>query len=207
MQTTVKNEGTEKLIDLKAFYSFKDLKEGLAKKLTQADAFMPGTQLIIDIGKRQLSNKQLREIEDLLLDYGLYLKKVLSQGYTETSDSKSGFLAGIPYYADTVMLSCHLRAGQRIFSKGNLVILGDINPGAEIIAGGNIMVMGSLKGIAHCGYYGDESTIIAANRLAPTQLRIANHVTRPPEGEENDVNQPEIACIKSGKVIIEKLKI
>jgi septum site-determining protein MinC len=206
VQTGIISDGTEKLIDLKAFYTFKEIKEGLAKKLTRAGEFTPGTQIIIDVGKRPLSNKQLREIEDLLLDYGVCLKRIIAQPYNDI-EAWAVLEEGMTYYPDTVMMSCHLRAGQRVFHKGNIAILGDINPGAEVIAGGNIMIMGSLKGIAHCGYYGDESTIIAAYRLNPTQLRIADHVTRPPEGEDENAREPELARIKSGKVIIEKLKI
>ncbi|MDR1160379.1 MAG: septum site-determining protein MinC [Syntrophomonadaceae bacterium] len=205
VQTGIINGGAEKLIDLKAFYTFKEIKEGLAKKLTRAGEFTPGTQIIIDVGRRSLNNKQFQEIEDLLLDYGVHLKKIIAQQCNDLEE-RSVLVERMPYYTDTIMMSCHLRAGQRVFHKGNIAILGDINPGAEVIAGGNIMIMGSLKGIAHCGYYGDESTIIAAYRLKPTQLRIADHVTRPPEGENENVQEPELARIKLGKVVIEKLK-
>jgi septum site-determining protein MinC len=94
-----------------------------------------------------------------------------------------------------------------LFSDGNIVILGDINPGAEVIAGGSILVMGCLRGMAHAGAFGDEKSVIAAFRLNPTQLRIANHITRPPDGETITVNNPELARIRADKVIIERLKI
>jgi septum site-determining protein MinC len=61
--------------------------------------------------------------------------------------------------------------------------------------------------MAQAGAFGDENTIIAAYRLNPTQLRIANHITRPPDGEVIMVNSPELARIRAGKVVIEKLKI
>ncbi|NLB89416.1 MAG: septum site-determining protein MinC [Syntrophomonadaceae bacterium] len=110
-------------------------------------------------------------------------------------------------YEQTSLICKNLRSGQKVFGEGNIVILGDVNPGAEIIAKGNILVMGNLRGMAHAGAYGDESAIIAAYRLIPTQLRIANHITRPPDGETIVVESPEIARIRAGKVIIEKLKI
>ncbi len=108
---------------------------------------------------------------------------------------------------DTTLIYRSLRSGQKYRSEGNMVILGDINPGAEVIAGGNILVMGVLKGVAHAGAYGDENAVIAAFRLNPIQLRIANHITRPPDGESIIVNTPELAKIRAGKVVIEKLKI
>ena len=96
---------------------------------------------------------------------------------------------------------------KKISSDGNVVILGDINPGAEVVARGNILVMGSLRGIAHAGAGGDLTAVVAAYRLNPTQIRIANHITRPPDGEVITESNPEIARIRDGKVVIEKLKI
>ncbi|MBO8158784.1 MAG: septum site-determining protein MinC [Thermosyntropha sp.] len=113
----------------------------------------------------------------------------------------------MPEYEETALIRRNLRSGQKCFARGNIVILGDVNPGAEVIAGGNIIVMGVLRGMAHAGAFGDENTVIAALRLNPTQLRIANHITRPPDGEVIIVNAPEIARIRAGKVVIEKLKI
>jgi len=76
-----------------------------------------------------------------------------------------------------------------------------------VIAGGNILVMGSLRGMAHAGVFGDEAAVIAAYRLKPIQLRIATHITRPPDGEKYLIDYPEVARIREGRVVIEKLKI
>jgi septum site-determining protein MinC len=108
---------------------------------------------------------------------------------------------------ETVLLCRHLRSGQKFHFRGNVVILGDVNPGAEVVAGGNILVLGSLRGLAHAGKYGDQNTVISAYRLNPTQLRISDHITRPPDGEAFTATAPEVARIKDGKVVIEKLKI
>jgi septum site-determining protein MinC len=88
-----------------------------------------------------------------------------------------------------------------------VVILGDVNPGAEVVAGGNILVLGTLRGVAHAGRYGDTDTVISAYRLNPTQIRISDHITRPPDGEAFRAMLPEIARIKDGEVVIEQLKI
>nr|WP_242848758.1 septum site-determining protein MinC [Syntrophomonas palmitatica] len=113
----------------------------------------------------------------------------------------------MPYYNDTALVCRHLRSGQKIFTEGNLVILGDVNPGAEVVAGGNILVMGSLRGMVHAGAFGDEKALISAYRFNPTQVRIANHITRPPDGMFVEVDCPELARIRAGKVVIEKLKL
>jgi len=196
---------------LKAGNTFTEIKGELDKKLCSAGKYLPGSRVILDVGNRTLSNKQVREIEDMLLDYGLYLKGLIPRNLSSTvrDTGKYGHLldGGIPYYKETVLICRHLRSGQKIFGEGNIVILGDVNPGAEVIAGGNILVMGALKGMAHAGVFGDENVVISAYRLTPTQLRIANHITRPPDGEEVTTNCPEIARIRAGKVIIEKLKV
>lgn len=68
------------------------------------------------------------------------------------------------------------------------------------------MVLGCLRGIAHAGALGNEMAVVAAFRLEPTQLRISNHITRAPDGEDWQSNQPEVAKIKNGVVVIEKLQ-
>jgi len=104
----------------------------------------------------------------------------------------------------TILIQRTVRSGQRIFYPGNVVVLGDVNPGAEIIAGGNIIVMGTFRGLAHAGAFGDENAVVAAIRLEPSQLRIAGYITRAPEGDFSSSQQPEIARVQDGIVIIEK---
>ncbi|MEW6066053.1 septum site-determining protein MinC [Desulforamulus profundi] len=104
---------------------------------------------------------------------------------------------------NTILVQRTLRSGQSICHDGNVVVLGDVNPGAEVVASGNIIVMGSLRGVVHAGVKGDTNAIILAFRLRPTQLRIGNHITRPPEDESSDPDYPELARIKNGVVTIE----
>jgi len=84
-----------------------------------------------------------------------------------------------------------------------VVILGDANPGSEIVATGDILVMGALRGMAHAGAEGDVSAIVAAFRLKPTQLRIAEIISRPPEDKEDLPQFPEIARLKDNIIVIE----
>ncbi|NLN88101.1 MAG: septum site-determining protein MinC [Syntrophomonadaceae bacterium] len=159
----------------------------------------------------RLTEKQLRELESIVKLFGLSLKGL-------KYNQKKGPPRDIPHRVpldshqllqsgDTVMISRNLRSGQKIFTRGNIVVLGDINPGAEVIAVGSILVMGALRGVAHAGALGEEAAVIVAFRLNPTQLRIADHITRAPDGESIEVGSPEIARIKAGTVVIEKMKI
>jgi len=108
----------------------------------------------------------------------------------------------VPDYR-TVLIRRTIRSGQKVSYPGNIVIMGDVNPGAEVSAGGNIVVMGTLRGMAHAGVGGNQQAVISALRLQPIQLRIADHITRPPDGEKSRPQQPETARIKDGAVVIE----
>jgi len=97
-----------------------------------------------------------------------------------------------------------IRSGQRVSYDGHLVVIGDVNPGAEILASGDIVVMGSMRGMAHAGATGRSESVIVAFRLDPTQLRIAHLVSRPPEGE-SALDRPEVARVRDGTIVIEGL--
>jgi septum formation inhibitor MinC len=97
-----------------------------------------------------------------------------------------------------------LRSGKFVSYEGNLVVIGDVNPGAEVEATGSIIVLGNLRGIVHAGASGNkEATIIALN-LFPTQLRIADIITRP-QTKRNQKISPEIASIRGDSIVIEAL--
>jgi len=104
---------------------------------------------------------------------------------------------------NTVLVQRTLRSGQSIYFDGNVVVVGDINPGGEVVATGSVVIMGYLRGVVHAGAGGNEKAAVYAFRMRPTQLRIANHITRAPDGEEVGPIVPEIARIKDGTVVID----
>jgi septum site-determining protein MinC len=102
-----------------------------------------------------------------------------------------------------VLVRRTLRSGQVIQHPGHVVIIGDVNPGAEIIAGGNVMVWGKLRGIVHAGATGDDEAVVCALSLMPLQLRIGNHIARAPEGREGLPERPEMASVQDGEIVAE----
>lgn len=96
-----------------------------------------------------------------------------------------------------------LRSGQQLKFKGSVVVLGDVNPGSEIVADGNVIVLGALKGMAHAGAGGDTKSFVSALAMQPIQLRIANIITSvpPPKGKK-EPQIPSIAYVKDGQVFI-----
>lgn len=107
---------------------------------------------------------------------------------------------------NTMLVEGPLRGGHKVDYDGNVVIMGDVNAGAEIRATGHIMIFCALRGMVHSGSRGNENAKVLALMLFPTQLRIADHITCPPEGYEEIAGKgPEIATLRDNKVVIEQL--
>lgn len=100
-----------------------------------------------------------------------------------------------------LMLAGRVRSGQKVTAKKHLTIMGDVNPGAEVVAGGDILVMGSLKGKAAAGYPDDEGKIILALDFQPEQLQIGGHVvTGIPSFQEG---RAQFAHIVNNSIIVD----
>ena len=95
-----------------------------------------------------------------------------------------------------------LRNGQKIEFDGSVVVVGDVNPGAEIKAGGNIIILGQLKGMAHAGCKGMTEAFVTAIFMAPVQLRIADIITRFPEENKRGPKPPEYAFVQNGQIFV-----
>ena len=78
--------------------------------------------------------------------------------------------------SETKFFKSSLRSGQKIEFEGSIVILGDVNYGAEVVAEDNIVVLGVLRGMAHAGAKGNVDAIIAAHRIDSPQIRIASKI-------------------------------
>jgi len=113
---------------------------------------------------------------------------------------------GLDGPGDSLLVRRTLRSGQRIRFAGNVIVLGDVNPGAEIVAGGDIVVMGTLRGVAHAGVSGDAEAIVAAFRLQPTQIRVGGVIGRSPDGAYDRPDVPEIARVRDGLLVVERLQ-
>ena len=98
-----------------------------------------------------------------------------------------------------------LRGGQALHNIGNIVVIGDVNPGAELVAGGDIAVFGALRGVAHAGAQGDAGARVYAIELAPTQLRIATLIAAEPATREG-ASKPEAACVQNERIAIMPLQ-
>lgn len=183
---------------------------------TQAD-FFRGANLTIDVGVHEIKAADLGKLREQISEHGITLRGIISTSTRTEENAKTLGLAthferpqpersGKAYdtsiSGDEAMLTQRtLRSGNTITYPGHVIIVGDVNPGAEIMAGGNIIVWGRLRGTAHAGASGNEKAIICALEMTPTQLRIAETVSIAPENKKE--NKPEIARLQDGQVIAE----
>ncbi|MBD0381692.1 septum site-determining protein MinC [Paenibacillus sedimenti] len=152
----------------------------------------------VKLGNREVTEEQKEEIRAIIRQKGNLLIQSIE------SDLRSQQEAGEPAPSITTLKGM-IRSGQTLHHEGDLLYLGDVNPGGTITCTGNIYVMGSLRGMAHAGIDGDENAIIAASHMRPTQLRIAGIISRPPDEWGIEEAFMEFAYIKEGKMEIDKL--
>ena len=102
-----------------------------------------------------------------------------------------------------------VRSGQSLEYPGNIVILGDVNPGAYVIASGDIIVMGRLNGVVHAGAEGEERAVVIGVAFFPSQLRIAHYIGRSPDelpkSKAERRSRTEKAAIKDDGIVIEPI--
>ena len=108
-----------------------------------------------------------------------------------------------------VIVNRTLRGGQEVRTKSSVLVVGNVNPGAQIIAGGSIDIRGTCRGMVHAGAFGNQNAFVVADHLMPTQIRIADLIARSPDTAPGDLEKtarPERASIKDGQIVIEPIE-
>ncbi len=198
--------------------SWDELHPVLLEHLDQQASFLQGARLALDVGNLVLKAADLGQLTKEIADRGLALWAVLSASpMTENSTQAFGLATRINKpvkerpaarteggtQADEVAILVRrtLRSGTSLQHPGHVVVIGDINPGAEIVAGGDIVVWGRLRGMAHAGAQGNEQAVVCALDLSPTQLRIAGAIALTPKRRGKP--QPEMARLNNNQVVAE----
>ncbi|NLO99285.1 MAG: septum site-determining protein MinC [Clostridiaceae bacterium] len=192
-------------------YDFEKAKNEIEDKVKNAARFFKGARIKVTYRGIDLTAREEEEIR-LVLDKksGAIIESFSKEDETKSkpilpntpskaavSPRKSFFSGGDDGPCKFVRST--IRSGTRIEFDGSVVVLGDVNPGGEIVASGNVIVLGTLRGMVHAGSQGDREAFIYALNLRPTQIRIAEAIARMPEGEAQESSiQPELAKIKDG---------
>jgi septum site-determining protein MinC len=181
--------------------SFEDLKKELDEKLSAGFQTHEDHALIpvkLETGYRYLTTQQQEELKSLVRQKkNLVVDEMNSQVITKEEAAKQREETGIATIARIV------RSGQVVEVPGDLLLIGDVNPGGTVKAGGNIFVLGALRGIAHAGCLGNDEAVIAASSMKPSQLRISDCLNRAPDHVDLDEkHEMECAYIDSNRQIV-----
>lgn len=201
---------------------FEELKEKVASKFKESSSFLKNTQMAVTLTGRPLEDWQEQELLDIMIDNSdievlylvdsnedkeaLYKERVLlEQKLEELKNTK------IPEpveneFKKEVFYRGTLRSGQVLESEGSIVVIGDVNPGASIMAGGNVVVLGTLKGVANAGILGNREAFVIALEMIPTQIRIADIVAScSKETLQAHTGVPLMAFMKNEDICIEPI--
>lgn len=189
--------------------AWEDQCHALLGQIDERPAFFQGARLAVDVGSQVLKVNDLVDLRDRLSERNVALWAVIGQSpITEHTSQLLGLATRVSkprpeeqkradvIAEDTALfINKTLRSGKRIEFPGNVVVMGDVNAGAEIVADGNVIVWGRVRGMIHAGAKGDRSATICALDLSATQLRIATEVSAMLKPQKDP--RPEIASINS----------
>lgn len=173
---------------------FSILKELLKQKFEDSEDFFHGVKLKTVLRGRYFEDEEFNEIKNIITDITGF--DDITQEIPKFDWQANDIEGSTKFYRGT------MRCGTSINFNGNVVVLGDINPGAEVIATGNIIVTGEIKGLVHAGSKGNDTAIVCGKGINPTQLRIANLITVPPKEDHKKELVFETASIKDGNIYI-----
>ena len=195
-------------------HDVQQIKDIIQQRINENPSFYKGAT-IADITCESLSETVKKELEQwLATEHGMVINSKEISGSSGKSKQEPDNTSPPRQPAKALSLQASneygtkfvegtLRSGQIIEHPGDVVVIGDVNPGAEISAGGNIVVMGILRGIAHAGVNGKTDAFVAANVLQPTQLRIHQTITRSPDESLDRSKNPEIAKLKDQIICVD----
>lgn len=193
-------EGINATIDMERFSDFDEMLEVLIDKLTAGKGFYKGASLKIAANLKNVNENDILRLKDVLFEK-IQIKECFFEEVKREEQKESKIFSGV-YEGKTKFMKKTIRGGQLVRYHGNIVIIGDINNGAEVYAGGNIIVLGTIKGQVHAGVGGNKKAIISAFSLQPEILQIAEIVTIAPE-DGIKPSYPELAKIKDDIIVVE----
>ena len=193
-------EGLNAEIQIDKFGGFDDMLGTLIEKLSKGKKFYKGSTLYITINLSALTERDIERLKDILLEEIAVKEIVFEDIESKEKEQETKVFSGV-YEGKTKFVRKTVRGGQSINFPGTIVIIGDVNSGAEIYAAGNIIVLGSIKGNVFAGVGGNSKAIIAAFSLQPEVLKIGDIITISPDSEKP--KYPEVAKVKDDAIIVE----
>lgn len=190
----------------------------LLSQIDEKTKFFSGAKVAVEIGERVLHAAEMAGLRDALSDRGVKLFAVLSNSQVTDVNAESlglktrksvlrentsGFGPAVLDGKPAILLQKTIRSGTSIKYAGNVIVDGDVNPGAEILTTGSIFIWGKLRGSVHAGMEGSESETICAMELDPINLRIANISLKDNKLIRKLIRRPVRITITNGKLTID----
>ena len=233
----VKGKQNNLIITLPAEGTTNQLMVELKVYLQKTGTFFRNGRVTLDVGHRELNQSDLTALRNLLHEWsvqcdtlftsnkktraaalalGLQLPLIVDSNVDSNSATTASFLTEMPDEShEALLVRRTLRSGQVVRFPEAVIVLGDVNPGAKIVAGGDIIVLGALRGLVHAGAMGDDSAVVCALSLSATQLRIANHIAMAPKAKHKNryrflprpLAVPECARVHDGTIVVERWEL
>ncbi len=187
---------------------FEELTEEVEKKFSASSDFLGNAQVAVSFEGRELSEDEEAVLlscisENSKLDVVCiidndkerekYFTKTLNEKLMQLNTNTGQFFKG------------NLRSGQVMEFETSIVILGDINAGAQVVSTGNVVILGALNGTVYAGASGRENCFVAALKMNPVQIRIGDVIARSPDGKQAPPPEPQIAYLDKGNIYVDTL--
>lgn len=181
--------------------AMKELRERIMQTRPKNDE--PIVSVKVKLGNRFLKKEQELELTEIIHEKNRFRMESIESDVIRKEDAIRW-----KDESDIKVVNQIIRSGQVLKVNGDVLLIGDVNPGGKIVSTGNIYIMGKLYGIAHAGVNGDEDAFIIASYMKPTQLRIADYLSRAPDYESEGVYM-ECGLIdkKNNKIVIDRLQV
>jgi len=183
----------------------------------RAAQFFRGARARLAPGERALNETEITELTGLLEQHAMQLdlqplaprprEHASVDAARPIAESSAANKSEPELWVEAALVRRTVRSGQVIRYPGHVVVHGDVNPGAEIVASGDVIIWGKLRGMVHAGASGDDKAVVGALLLAPMQLRIGNHIARAPDERGKKERGAEIARVRDGRIVIESWKV
>ncbi|MCM1244232.1 MAG: septum site-determining protein MinC [Roseburia sp.] len=187
---------------------FGELKEKVCEKFKTSSDFLGSAQIALSFEGRKLSDEEQLALVSCITENSeldivcviddnaereAHFSKTLEEKLMSMNSNTGQFYKGT------------LRSGQVLEFETSIVILGDVNAGAQVVSTGNVIVLGKLLGNVYAGASGKENCFVVALKMNPTQIRIGDIIARSPDEKQKTVNEAKIAFSQDGNIYIETL--
>lgn len=196
------------IVHLKEELPFEELKEKVCEKFKSSSDFLGDAQIALSFEGRKLNDEEQLELVDCITENSnleivcviddnaereAYFSRTLEEKLMAMNTNTGQFYKGT------------LRSGQVIEFDTSVVILGDVNAGAQIVSTGNVIVLGKLLGNVYAGASGRDNSFVVALQMNPTQIRIGDVIARSPDEKQKTKVETKIAFSQNGNIYIEPL--